>query len=84
MKKRSLNLSKKLFLNKATLANLNQESLQLIKGGNYYPAPDLNQPPSRAQGYDCCIIATYDGPRCVTVLIDCQITGVVDCIIELG
>ncbi len=84
MKKSAINLSKKLFLEKATLAILNRDNQQSVKGGNYYPAPDLNQPPSRAQGYDCCIIATYDGPRCVTVLIDCQSTGIVDCIIELG
>lgn len=76
MKTRKIDLGKKLFLNKATLAILNQESQRSIKGGDYYPGPVVNQPPSRAQGYDCCIIATYGGPGCI-------ITGP-DCIIDLG
>lgn len=72
MKKKKIELGKKLFLDKATLAILN-EGLHSIKGGDYHPGPVVNQPPSRAQGFDCCIIATYDGPGCITQLIDCQI-----------
>jgi hypothetical protein len=81
MKRKNLSLSRKLFLNKATLAILNQAGQQSIKGGDYYPGPVVNQPPSRAQGYDCCIIATYGGPGCLTGLNEC-LTGLVDCTIE--
>ncbi|PSK92665.1 class I lanthipeptide [Taibaiella chishuiensis] len=84
MKKSAINLPKKLFLEKATLAILNRDNQQSVKGGQYYPAPDRNAPPSRAQGYDCCIIATYDGPACITVLNECRITVLEDCIIGLG
>ncbi len=72
MRKQRIELSKKLFLDKATLASLNQESQQSVKGGDYYPGTVV-QPPSRAQGYDCCIIATYGGLGCITRLDDCRI-----------